>query len=377
MLRAVALLAACRLVDPSISDAIDQPKSGWLAARDFGLRAAVDAAAWDARVARLHGGRQRCGGAGDDAECARTVVGERRAKCQFGGTTDCEGLDALSNFFWRCERGVAIELGGLDGVRASETLLLQNAALFRRVVIDASPILREARRARAPDVAGVDAAVCSNRSAEGELHFLAAKRFPEISGVAEFLTEVSLKQYHPRVFEFWERALRDWARVDWKALDAALDADDADESLVGAVARARRGRSVVGVACAPLARILKALGGIARVDLLVLDVEGAELEVLRSIDFRATRFGVIVVETFSPMMGTRPADFHARVVALMAELAPEYRVWREPGSHRPATLEQAGRNTWFVHSHFRASSMDAPASPGACTFRDAPRWRAA
>ena len=100
--------------------------------------------------------------------------------------------------------------------------------------------------------------------------------------------------------------------------------------------------------------------------------KGAELEVLRSIDFRATRFGVIVVETFSPMMGTRPADFHARVVALMAELAPEYLVWREPGSHRPATLEQAGRNTWFVHSRFRASSMDAPS---ACTFRDAARRR--
>ena len=374
MLRAVALLAACGVALPaSLSDAIDLPKSGWLAARDYGLRAAVDEAAWDARVARLHGGRQRCDGAADAAACVRALVGERRAKCQFGGTTDCEGLDALSNFFWRCERGVAIELGGLDGVRASETLLLQNAALFRRVVIDASPILREARRARAPDVAGVDAAVCSNnRSAPSELHFLAAKRFPEISGVAEFLSEVSLRQYHPRVFEFWERARRDWARVDWRALDAALDADDADESLGGALARARRGRSVVGVACAPLAQILRALGGISRVDLLVLDVEGAELEVLRSIDFRATRFGVIVVETFSPMMGTRPADFHARVVALMAELAPEYLVWREPGSHRPATLEQAGRNTWFVHSRFRASSMDAPS---ACTFRDAARRR--
>ena len=106
-------------------------------------------------------------------------------------------------------------------------------------------------------------------------------------------------------------------------------------------------------------------------------VPSSPFSVLRSIDFRATRFGVIVVETFSPMMGTRPADFHARVVALMAELAPEYLVWREPGSHRPATLEQAGRNTWFVHSHFRASSMDAPASPDACAFRDASRRRAA
>ena len=56
-----------------------------------------------------------------------------------------------------------------------------------------------------------------------------------------------------------------------------------------------RDGSGVAVQCAPLGSRLAALD-VRRIDLLVLDVEGQELAVLRTIDFAWTAIGVLVVE---------------------------------------------------------------------------------
>ena len=328
---AAALLAGASrgaAAGPSLLDAsIDAPP--WVAARDYGLRAAVDGDAWDARLAK--------------SRRFQTCDRERNREGGRYGSTDCEGYEALARFFWRRERGVVLELGGLDGIRASESLLFDAAAGFRRVVVDASPAARPRRRARAAGAAGVVAAICDD--ANGAVHWLAADKFPEVRCVAEFAPEEFLATHHVRAAEAFANASRSWARVDWTELSRALAADDVAYETAGpAKRRERQGRRVALVACASLTEILVDRLGVAHVDFAILDVEGAELEVLRTIDWRRLSFGVLCVETGSPL-GTRPAAFRDAVVAHMAAAAPAY-----------ALHGHDGRNTWFVNRDFVASA---------------------
>ena len=131
---AAALLAGASRGAAAGPSLLDAPP--WVAARDYGLRAAVDGDAWDARLAK--------------SRRFQTCDRERNRKGGRYGSTDCEGYEALARFFWRRERGVVLELGGLDGIRASESLLFDAAAGFRRVVVDASPAARPRRGRQAP-----------------------------------------------------------------------------------------------------------------------------------------------------------------------------------------------------------------------------------
>ena len=111
---------------------------------------------------------------------------------------------------------------------------------------------------------------------------------------------------------------------------------------------ARKGILLTPVRCASLTEILRTVG-LQWVDLFVLDTEGAELDVLRSIDFDLIGFGVVVVEAYSPS-GSRPKDFAQRVIDVMEQRA---------GGRYRLLHRKHGRNVWFVHQNFKPRAKPA------------------
>lgn len=79
--------------------------------------------------------------------------------------------------------------------------------------------------------------------------------------------------------------------------------------------------------CAPLSHQI-ALLQLRRVDVFWCDVEGAELQLLRSVDFAAVSFGIVVVE-----MRYNDATRNRRVYNLLYaagfELVRSLRVWED------------------------------------------------
>ena len=186
--------------------------------------------------------------------------------------SDCEARDALEYLFWLREGGVALELGGLDGMRSSQTALLVDAIGWRRIIVDADVSQRARRKRQCPNVVGVAAAVCDRASVVHYLHGTAHKG-SEINGVAEYMKYEPLRMFHRRVALAFDRAERNWTRVNWEQIPSAET-----------------------VACSPVADILRLIGH-TWIDFAIIDTEGAELNVLQSIDWNAVRFGVLVVET--------------------------------------------------------------------------------
>jgi hypothetical protein len=97
--------------------------------------------------------------------------------------------------------------------------------------------------------------------------------------------------------------------------------------------------SLPTLSCQPLSDLL-AKTGLAAFDFFSLDVEGAELQVLQSIDFHKLHFGVIVVETQYSEPDT--------LAAINATLSSHGYINQ---GYDPADDQQ--RNTWFVHRQFR------------------------
>ena len=94
------------------------------------------------------------------------------------------------------------------------------------------------------------------------------------------------------------------------------------------------------VSCLPLHALLH-MFGIARVDLFSLDVEGAELEVLKTVDFSAVRINVIVVEQDG---GNTKKEEAVRQLLL----ANDFRVDSSLDS-----IMAGRRNGWYVHRQFQ------------------------
>lgn len=77
---------------------------------------------------------------------ASSLLKQDRLYCSQHAATDCEASDALQLLFWGRKGGVALELGGLDGKRHSQTALLAEALGWRRIIIEAGVAYRESRQ---------------------------------------------------------------------------------------------------------------------------------------------------------------------------------------------------------------------------------------
>ena len=240
-------------------------------------------------------------------ESAREVCASRK-------DLDCEAAEAFQHFFKHSSGGLTLELGGLDGVKLSESLPFEKHANFRRIVIDANPNYRAFRRQHAPESVGILAAVCSDRR---ELHYLTDQRRPigQGNGIAEFMGQRALKKYHPDAYQALRRAHDDMTKVDWAHVTGSA-----------------------AVTCVPLQLILDVLG-VKRINFAIIDVEGAEPSILKTLNLRRTRIDVLVVEC-------RGAAGDRTKAVIDAVLGPEnvhpYRLWKVKG-----------RNIWFTHTQFR------------------------
>ena len=237
------------------------------------------------------------------------------------GSSDLEVVDALEHFFWGQAGGVAMELGAVDGTpgRSSMTYDLEHSLNWTRILVEANPKFRNALQVLNPSAFAVHAAICAE---ESTVHF-GFKAY--CSGIVEFMEFGFLRHYFPVVFQVLNSTdppLR-WDLVDWS------------QALRLSNERAR----FDPVSCLPLAKVLRR-ADVRHVNFFVLDVEGGELSVLRSVDWGAVKFDVICVETETRY---RPSGY---VDALDAFLSAK-------GYHLYASK---GRNSWFVRDEFVPSS---------------------
>ena len=361
--------------------------------------------------------------------------------------SDCEGLDALQ-LFAGFGGGVALELGGLDGVKLSETLLLEQHAGFRRIIIEADPKHRHNRRKLAPNVVGVHAAVCSN---PGHFHYL---HNAQTSGLAEFMSTEYLEAWFPSLlpqllppapsplplnvtpgcfipdYSSWCRARTSVNQARSKAPERicvqdlkcrdneACGCEEPPESMPrrkftvqpwtrcepsgtevlnctqlklspstfvpatykwGSLDYTQAHVQMTRVACTTLTALLEAIG-IQSIHFAILDTEGAELNILQTVDFTRIRFGILVVETnrarepnlvinassleraSSPSGGGNASNHADADASAAAEEAPEATRYSDAvtayvlnASHHQYRLlfpAVRGRNLWFVNRDF-------------------------
>jgi hypothetical protein len=155
---------------------------------------------------------------------------------------------------------------------------------------------------KSPDAFAVSSAICANAQT---IHFAEAS---SASGIIEFMNVDYLRTFFPQVLNT--------PRDKWDTLPF-----------------------VKNQSCLPLIAILQSVA-VKHVNWFLLDVEGAELAILESIDFRHVTFDVITVETERQF---RPTENYEKVVSLM--LLNGYRKsWDQ------------GRNTWFVNLNYTVSS---------------------
>jgi hypothetical protein len=256
------------------------------------------------------------------------------------GFTDGEIVDVVEHFFWGKRGGLAIELGALDGSSAtrSMTFMLENRLGWRRILIEGNPGYVKALKMRSPYALSVSAAICS---IESKVHFSDA---PYVGGIVEFMSPVFLKQYHPIIF-------------------AAASTGDGKPMLLQNVSwnSPSIATSVKEIDCIPLSTVLRKAHA-KHVNFFILDVEGGEMEVLKSIDWNYTRFDVLCIET-DP--GNRPPLFRENITAILAP-------------HGYANFSgQKGRNTWYIHKSFTPAlrpGLDARCFNGVLKSEWSERW---
>ena len=103
------------------------------------------------------------------------------------------------------------------------------------------------------------------------------------------------------------------------------------------------------ILCIPLSLIFSHIP-INHINYFSLDVEGAEVSVLESIDFTVIKFDIISVEIEKAF---RPADHEQKVTELLL-------------SHGYLKIWCKGRNAWFRHREYELKSRDKDAPLGGC-----------
>ena len=262
------------------------------------------------------------------ADNARNLIvnatGRPAANRTLGTGSDGEGVDALLAFFYESWTGkghhiagISLELGGLDGVTESQTLKLEEEAGFRRVVIEADVSRRKQRLDLAPEVVGVTAAVCDQ---PGTVHYI-GKGYT--AGVAEFMPSTFLHRWYPSVERALSKVGDRWEKVDFKALRPPS----------------------TEVPCVSLSHILDTELRLRWIDFAILDTEGAELSILKTVDWQRIHFGVLVIEDVA---STRPISYRKDIIDYMLN---------HTGGQYKVIFSVRGRNTWFMHRDFVATAQ--------------------
>ena len=204
-----------------------------------------------------------------------------------------EDVYAYETFFYNVRGGTYLEMGAHDGVSLSNTKAFHDSLGWKGLLIEANPDTYRLLAVNLPQDLCVNAAICKSAQT---VHFVSKG---VLSGIWELMPTAFKQRWHPNV----------------------------DVS------------TLTEIPCLPLGPLLSK-HGLNTIDFFSLDVEGGELAVLKSIDWKFTRFGVVVIEE----------DGHDKEKDLAV---------REFMKERGYTLQKKlprSRNVWFVGSDFVASS---------------------
>lgn len=227
--------------------------------------------------------------------------------------TNNEVWYAMQLLFYGKENGLSIELGGLDGTMLTrcETEELEKFN-WKRIVVEANPRYRGSL-STLKQAAAVSAAICGSNNT---LHFANNVQDPFVSGIVEFMSSSFVKKFHPHLANILSKTRNESTpSVEWPA-------------------------SVVEVPCVEMSALLHTLH-ITHVNLWLLDTEGAELNVLRTVDWSVVVFDVIIVET--------EQKHRAR------GFAQEVKTFLEARDYVLMALRR-GRNSWYRHKSFVTAS---------------------
>ena len=240
---------------------------------------------------------------------------------------DDEAKWAMQQYFWGRTGGTVLELGALDGKRYSNSFAFETQLGWRAINVEASPVSFDQLVRNRPGALNINLAVCAAplaESAEGGppplLHFLVGPS-PCCFGFWEFMSPAFRARWYPGV-------------------------TDANVSQP----HPAKGVTSTPTHCGPLAAYLS-LFGVAHVDFWSLDVEGAELQVLRGFDFGRVTVDVIAVEAD----GGSPAA-EAAVRAYLEARGFELQRPARPREHRLFSP----RNAWFVRTAAKANLRAEP-----------------
>ena len=151
-------------------------------------------------------------------------------------------------------KGTYVELGALDGIRYSNTYVFHQDLEWQGILVELSPANYVNLKAnRKHELAVVNAGICDT---EKTVHFMQVQE-GAVNGIWEFAAQ-SFREY--------------W----WGGMSPEKDG--------------------VPIACLPLSYVLGNVSIPFFADFFSLDVEGAELQVLNSVDFNKSAFGVLVIE---------------------------------------------------------------------------------
>ena len=241
---------------------------------------------------------------------------------------DREDQYLVEKYFWARGGGIILESGALDGIRISTSLMFNKLFGWKAIHIDANPRNYARLIVNRPDALNLNVAICHTPRL---VHWLvepdpivpiAALNKAEIDRLPTEQKSSSMVQIGSGVGGIYEFMAKKFIHDFYPTIEAKGDKAVEDMPMV---------------ACRPLTPLLS-LFGISHIHIWVLDVEGAELEVLKAVDFSAVVIDVIFVEAD----GGNP-EKDAGVVSLLKS---------NGFIHEGNFL----RSDWFVRSGFVKSS---------------------
>ena len=188
---------------------------------------------------------------------SRAAVATGATKCDvdynstFSRSQQGEDEFLMKRFFRGMCGGKYVELGALDGETYSNSFHFEFSGQWSGTLIEPNPTNFEKLQRRRRHNLVINAAICDTNS---DVHFISRDA---VGGIWEFMTPSYRSEWHS-------------------------DINRENLHLKSSI-----------IKCLPLRQVLS---GDSFYDFLSLDVEGAELEVLRTLDFTAVTFGVIFYE---------------------------------------------------------------------------------
>ena len=174
-------------------------------------------------------------------------------------------LYALENWFYGVQNGIVVESGGFDGLQFSTSYIFSKMFGWTSVLIEADIKNYDMMKNNRKDAININCALCDSRRT---VHYLPAGT---TGGIYEFMSKNFIMS--------WHQSLYNESAVDGRFSSGSVELKD-----------------LINIECVPISDIFSLLE-LKRVDLWILDVEGAELIVLESVNWNKISISAIIMES--------------------------------------------------------------------------------